>query len=108
MPGRYRDKKGMWHEAEHPVVAFAGALSAFSSNLYHWLCKRPHDLKSLKVVARDDGTFLAILVAWDEVGACIVCFGSGATFLLALHGLGQSIAANRWREDKPWQPTEEE
>lgn len=59
---------------------------------------------SLYVKVKADGTMLGVLKRYGSDGGPMVCFGSGYTVAGVFLGLEGSIAANKWRPDKPWQP----
>lgn len=62
------------------------------------------DFISLLVKLQADSTFLAVLKRYGPDGAPMVAFGSGYGYAGALMGLEGTIAANKWRVDKPYQP----
>lgn len=62
------------------------------------------DFIELRLKIRDDRTVLGILKRYGSDGAPMVCFGSGYGVTGALVGLEGTIAAGKWRLDKPWNP----
>lgn len=61
-----------------------------------------HRLQSVKVLERDDGTWLAVCVAAQrDDDRRMVTFGGGHTPIAALGDLARAIASNRWKEDRP-------
>lgn len=59
---------------------------------------------SLLVKACEDGTSLAILKRYGSDGGPMVCFGSGYGVAGCLIAIDATIAAGKWRVDKPWRP----
>jgi hypothetical protein len=95
------DKKGLSvKEARHARDdAFVPALNAFSSNLVGLLVTDKADTRFLKLLYREDGSWLAIAGSCDQDEEPIVCFGNGGDALSALYSLGRAMAADEWRED---------
>lgn len=60
------------------------------------------DFISLLVKLCDDGTTLAILKRFGSDGGPMVCFGSGYGVAGCLIAIDATIAAGKWRVDKPW------
>lgn len=62
------------------------------------------DFLTLYVKMKEDRTLLGVLKRYGSDGGPEVCFGSGYTIAGCFLGLEGSIAANKWRPDKPWEP----
>lgn len=73
--------------------------------LHSLLVKNSADIDQVRLMNRGYD-WLAIIKASAADGTPIVCFGSGEGFIGALLGAESAVAANRWREDKPWAPPE--
>lgn len=84
-------------EREH---AFIKALSDYSSNLYRSLIKDTLYTSYLKLLKRDDDTWLALLGVWTNEGLPVVFFGNGRTVMDALQSLTGAMASNKHRADK--------
>lgn len=80
-------------------LTFATQINEWNSNIYNLLVSGCEETRFLKLLSREDGTWLAMAGAWDEAGAPIVAFGNGETPLMALRSLGRSVAGNHWKED---------
>jgi hypothetical protein len=66
--------------------------------------RNEEDFISLLVKLCDDGTTLAILKRYGPDGGPMVCFGSGYGVAGCLVAIDATIAAGKWRVDKPWRP----
>lgn len=75
-------------------------------HLHGWL-QDVESFSELRIKARDDGTFLAILKGFGRDGGPVVCFGVGYDVVLALLAVDSTIASGGWRVDKPWSPPKE-
>lgn len=62
------------------------------------------DFVSLLVKRRGPADFIAVLKFQGEGGKTYVAFGSGYDFIGVLIGLEGTLAANRVREDTPYNP----
>lgn len=60
---------------------------------------------SLYVKLKDDGTIMGVLKRYGPDGGPLVCFGSGYGLSGCFIALDSSIAGNKWRVDKPWDPS---
>lgn len=92
------------HPKQPAADKLESALASTYSNLYHFV--RGADgwlFNALNVARRGNNDWLAVckvtmlpeLTHW-------VAFGAGRTYFEAIHGLNASIAAGKWRIDKPW------
>jgi len=59
---------------------------------------------ALTVKQRAPGDWIAVAKRSGPDGGPQVAFGSGYDLVGALLGLEGALAANRWREDRPWKP----
>lgn len=60
------------------------------------------DFVELRVKARGEGDFLAVVKRIGEDGGPEVLFGVGVDFVSALLAASKLIEAGKWRADKPW------
>lgn len=81
-------------------MRFQDQMKVWNSNIYALLVSQADDTRFLKILSRDDGTWLAMAGSYDEEGGPIVAYGNGETTLMALKSLGRSLAGNHWRVDK--------
>lgn len=88
------DNMSRWVTLEEYIRLGVPHVSAFWNN--------PTDFHSVRIMARDDGTCLAIAKAYGADGAPMVAFGSGYGVVAALMALDTCIQGGRWREEKPW------
>lgn len=72
----------------------------------HAMWGKEDDFREVRLKLRADGTVLAIVKRYGEDGGPLVCFGSGYGVAGALMGVEGAIAANQWKVDKPWRPSE--
>lgn len=63
---------------------------------------RETEFVELRFKARDDGTILSLVKAYDPAGAPVIAFGAGYTVALSLMALDATVNGGNWREDKPW------
>jgi len=96
------DDKGLFVPSKHKdrLDAFVEAIVAFDSNLGKHLGTEVRWTHTFKVQLREDGSWLALLGAWNEEGEPIIAFGNGSSLLEAWSSLGKSLAANAWRADR--------
>lgn len=97
-----RKSKG-WKQSTREVE-FVAALKTYSSNLYNALIVADDYTGYLKLIHREDGSWLALLGVWDNFGLPQVCFGNGATMMDALRSLTGSMSGNKWKDDKYAKP----
>lgn len=62
------------------------------------------DFNSVKFLARDDGTTLAVAKGYAADGSPVVCFGVGYGMVMALMALDGTMQGDGWRVDRPWSP----
>lgn len=98
--GYEKKRKAKGYAAAERENDFVRALSNYSSNLYKALVKDTLYTSYLKVLKKDDGSWLAILGVWDKKGLPLVYFGNGSTYMDALRSLAGAMAANQHRADK--------
>lgn len=76
---------------------FSGAFS----HLMSWVGDSD-SFKEIRVMARDDGTCLAIAKGYGPDGGPVVCFGNGYGLVASLMAIDRTIQGGHWRVDKPW------
>jgi hypothetical protein len=94
-----RDDKGT-----NPYVQLEQGMFRPLPQLHAVLVRADEECAGLNVKHRDSGDWIAVLRRYGPDGQPQVAFGSGVDFIGALMGLEGSLAANRWREDRPWKP----
>lgn len=57
----------------------------------------------LRLMARDDGTTLAVAKGYDSDGGPVVCFGVGYGLVAAVMAIDATMNGGRWRVDTPWE-----
>lgn len=91
-------------KADAPLSPHLEASVAFGRafpNIQSYFKKRETDLVRLSIKRNDHGEVFAVLVVLDDEGGPQVCFGNGGSVFEAFGGLNRSIAAGRWRPDRP-------
>lgn len=76
------------------------ALGEFNSNILGLLVTKTRWTRFMKLIQREDGSWLAIAGVVSEDDENVVCFGNGRNALGALHILGRAMANDEWRVDK--------
>lgn len=89
-------------DGQNPYVVLEQGMFRPLQQLHAVLVRAAEDCVGLNVKHRDSGDWIAVLRRFGPDGTPQVAFGSGVDFIGALMGLEGSLAANRWREDKPW------
>lgn len=74
-------------------------LSKNVSNLWGMVFTKATDVRGLRIVRRDDGSWLCVLTAFGDDGSPIVAFGSGDSFLEGLKNLDRTLSKGDWRVD---------
>jgi hypothetical protein len=87
---------------DNPYVRLELGLFEGLPQLHKVLVRADEDALGLNVKHRAPGDWLAIARRYGADGGPEVCFGTGYDLCGALLGLESAIAANRWREDTPW------
>jgi hypothetical protein len=65
---------------------------------------RAGDFAGLNIRQRGAGDWIAVAKRYGDDGGPQVLFATGFDFVGLLLNLEGSLAADRWREDKPWTP----
>lgn len=82
----------------------ARAIGGACPQLYSLVARSSEDFISVSVRQRGEGDFVGVVKRYDGDGRPEVAFSNGYDFLGCLLGLEGTIAASRWREDRPWTP----
>jgi hypothetical protein len=90
-------------EQSNPYVVLEQGMFRPLPQLHAVVVRASEDVVGLNVKHRESGDWLAVLRRFGPDGQPQVAFGSGVDFIGALMSLEGSLAADRWREDKPWQ-----
>lgn len=90
-------KQTAWADIEDALRKDLGPLVAWWADV--------EDFRELRFKAKDDGTILVIAKGFGSDGTPMVCFGVGYDMVTALMGINATIQGNKWRIDKPWQPS---
>lgn len=83
---------------------FLLAFRTYSSNIYSALFKDTDYTGYLKLLHREDGSWIAMMGVWTNEGLPVVCFGNGNTAIDALESLSRGMASNAWKADKYAKP----
>lgn len=111
LPGFEPDTKGVSvdHTPKRQNKAVPGetirvALAARCSNLYSVLSGDAHHVVGgVNVLRRNERDWLAVCKVTRLADMQkLVAFGAGESFEEALISLNKTIAANHWKDDKPW------
>ena len=73
-------------------------------HLHAVLCSED-DFIELRLMAKADGTTLAILKRYGSDGGPMICFGSGYGAMASLLAIDATVQGGKWRVDKPWSPS---
>lgn len=89
-----------------PADKFQHALASAFSNLYSTFAgDGGSNFTSLSVHRRGNGDWLALCKVTTYPGLeKWIAFGAGEDFTRALEGLNRTIAAGKWKEDRPYTP----
>lgn len=82
------------------------AFSSVASNVWGGLRdSRPGNIYAVYLRCKAGGIWTAVAKRYEAgTGEAQVAFGQGASFFKAIVELNKSIAAGRWRVDRPWRP----
>ena len=72
--------------------------------LHSVLVRNDGDAVGLQLKHRGPSDWIAVLRRDGHAGGPEVAFGTGFDVIGCLLGLEGALAADRWREDKPWTP----
>lgn len=85
------------------LVELHYALQEHIPQVYNLMTRGDGDFRGLTFSVKDEGV-VSVLKAYNGEGLPVVLFGSGYDALSALLGLEGAMAADRWKEDRPWTP----
>ena len=91
--------------SESPVYAWEQIVTYLSKQLPHLssVLNDAGEFRGLSVVARDDGTCLAMVKGYSADGGLTICFGIGYDTVLALMAVDRTIQGGHWKVDKPYE-----
>lgn len=97
-------EKSSKNPAEERWIQLVDSCKQTIPSLASWWGKE-EEFNRLQVMARDDGTMLAIAKSFGSDGGPMVAFGSGYGVVGALVALDRTIQGGHWKIDEPWEPS---
>lgn len=89
---------------QEPYVALYNMLVDTAGNFMAFAAYHSEDFVELRIKQRAEGDWIAVAKRYAEDGGLEVAFGTGHDYVSCVLGLNGSLAANRWKADKPWEP----
>lgn len=93
-------------QSERREVSLERALRVALPQLAGLLLREDQGFLELRIKQRAYAEVVVVVKREDAAGGTEVLFGVGYDVLGALLGADGAMAGNRWREDRPWTPTQ--
>jgi hypothetical protein len=87
-----------------PYVALEGAVFTKLPQIHALAVRNAEDFVGLNIKVRGAGDLIAVAKRFGPDGGPQVIFATGFDIIGLLLNLEGSLAANRWKEDRPWSP----
>lgn len=94
----------MGNSPQTPYTRLDSTLRSVLVQIFSMVDGQGHDLVGINVKKRGEQDWIVVIKAYGADGGPIVCFGNGFDISGGLLAAEGAVAAERWREDKPWQP----